>query len=101
MESSIGFMTVFFVSGSVVLLAAQLHKRLLSCYMQKLELHSLFEFLILFTKKTCVDLKNKEKSKKKKDKKVSFAEDVTEPSGNNEEYRRKNKKSKSEDGGRS
>ncbi|CAG7907954.1 unnamed protein product [Brassica rapa] len=87
MESSIGFMTVFFVSGSVVLLATQLHKRLLSCYMQKLELQ--------------FELKNKEKSKKKKDKKVSFAEDVTEPSGNNEEYRRKNKKSKSEDGGRS
>ncbi|KAF3560020.1 hypothetical protein F2Q69_00017408 [Brassica cretica] len=83
MESSTGFMTVFFVSGSVVLLAAQLHKRLLSCYMVKLE------------------LQNKEKNKKKKEKKVSFAVNVMEPSGNNKEYRRKNKKSKFEDGGRS
>ncbi|CAN6834891.1 unnamed protein product [Brassica oleracea var. botrytis] len=90
MESSTGFMTVFFVSGSVVLLAAQLHKRLLSCYMEKLELQ-----------KTCVDMKNKEKNKKKKEKKVSFAVNVMEPSGNNKEYRRKNKKSKFEDGGRS
>ncbi|KAF3579619.1 hypothetical protein DY000_02035361 [Brassica cretica] len=83
MESSTGFMTVFFVSGSVVLLAAQLHKRLLSCYMEKLE------------------LQKKEKNKKKKEKKVSFAVNVMEPSGNNKEYRRKNKKSKFEDGGRS
>lgn len=43
-------------------------------------------------------MKNKEKNKKEK--KVSFAEDVMEPSGNNKEYRRKNKKSKLEDGGR-
>ncbi|CDY32083.1 hypothetical protein Bca4012_033998 [Brassica carinata] len=87
MESSTGYMTVFFVSGSVVLLAAQLHKRLLSCYMEKLELQ--------------FDMKNKEKNKKKKEKKVSFAVNVMEPSGNNKEYRRKNKKSKFEDGGRS
>ncbi|KAG2309135.1 hypothetical protein Bca4012_081944 [Brassica carinata] len=88
MESSIGFMTVFAVSGSVVLLAAQLHKRLLSCYMQKYELQ--------------FDMKNKEKNKKKKEKekKVSFAEDVKEPSGNNKEYRRKSKESKLDDGGR-
>lgn len=46
----------------------------------------------------CVDMKNKEKKKKKK--KVSFAEDVMEPSGNNVEYRRKNRKSKLEDGRR-
>ncbi|KAG2332695.1 hypothetical protein Bca52824_003875 [Brassica carinata] len=85
MESSIGFMTVFAVSGSVVLLAAQLHKRLLSHHMEKLELQ--------------LDVKNKEKKKKKK-KKVSFAEDVMEPSGNNKEYRRKNRKSKLEDGRR-
>lgn len=38
MESSIGFMTVFAVSGSVVLLVAQLHKRLLSYHMEKFEL---------------------------------------------------------------
>ncbi|KAG7573758.1 hypothetical protein ISN44_As09g020180 [Arabidopsis suecica] len=74
MESSIGFMTVFAVSGSVVLLAAQLHKRLLSDYMDKLEPQH----------------PNKEKKKKKK---VSFAEDMVEPSGNNEEYRRSFRKS--------
>lgn len=85
MESSIGFMTVFAVSGTVVLLAAQVHKRLLSCYMQKFELQ--------------FDMENKE-NKKKKEKRVSFAEDVMEPSGNNKEYRRKNKKSKLEDGER-
>ncbi|CAH8387340.1 unnamed protein product [Eruca vesicaria subsp. sativa] len=85
MESSIGFMTVFAVSGSVVLLAARLHKRLLSGYMQKLELQ--------------FDIENKEKNKKK-EKRVSFAEDVMEPSGNNKEYRRNNKKSKLEDGGK-
>ncbi|CAH8289048.1 unnamed protein product [Eruca vesicaria subsp. sativa] len=76
MESSAGFMIVFAVSGSVVLLAAQLHKRLLSHHLEKL------------------DMKNKEKKKKKK---VSFAEDVMEPSGNNKEYRRSNRKSKLED----
>ncbi|KAL1211153.1 hypothetical protein V5N11_008611 [Cardamine amara subsp. amara] len=75
-------MTVFAVSGSVVLLAAQFHKRLLSDYMEKLELQH----------------HNKETKKKKK--KVSFAEDMVEPSGNNEEYRRKIWKSRSEDGGR-
>ncbi|KAJ0262132.1 hypothetical protein HA466_0051180 [Hirschfeldia incana] len=81
MESSIGFMTVFAVSGSVVLLAAQLHKRLLSHHMEKLELQ--------------LDVKNKKKKKK-----VRFAEDVMEPSGNNKEYRRQNRKSKLEDGRR-
>ncbi|CAL9235688.1 unnamed protein product [Arabidopsis halleri] len=82
MESSIGFMTVFAVSGSVVLLAAQLHKRLLSDYIDKLEPQH----------------PNKEKKKKKK---VSFAEDMVEPSGNNEEYRRSFRKSKLEDERRS
>lgn len=86
MESSIGFMTVFAVSGTVVLVAAQVHKRLLSCYMQNFELQ--------------FDMENKEKNKNKKEKKVSFAEDVMDPSGNNKEYRRKNKKSKFEDGER-
>lgn len=79
MESSIGFMTVFAVSGSVVLLAAQLHKRLLSDYMDKLEPQH----------------PNKEMKAKKK--KVSFAEDMVEPSGNNEEYRRSFRKSKMDD----
>ncbi|EOA28213.1 hypothetical protein CARUB_v10024402mg [Capsella rubella] len=75
MESSIGFMTVFAVSGSVVLLAAQLHKRLLSEYMGK------------------VEPQHPTKEKKNKNKKVSFAEDMVEPSGNNEEYRRSFRKS--------
>uniref|UniRef100_A0A1J3DDF0 Transmembrane protein n=1 Tax=Noccaea caerulescens TaxID=107243 RepID=A0A1J3DDF0_NOCCA len=84
MENLNGFMTVFAVSGSVVLLAAQLHKRLLSDYMDKLELQ----------------FRMKDEEKKKKRKKVSFADDVMDPSGNSEEYRRKNWKSKLEDGGR-
>lgn len=46
----------------------------------------------------CVGMKDEEKKKKRK--KVSFADDVMEPSGNSEEYRRKNWKSKLEDGGR-
>lgn len=79
MESSIGFMTVFAVSGSVVLLAAQLHKRLLSDYMDKLK------------------PQHPNKDRKKKKKKVSFAEDMVEPSGNNEEYRRSFRKSKLDD----
>jgi len=37
MESSLGFMAVFAVSGSVVFLASQFHKRLLSDYMDKFE----------------------------------------------------------------
>ncbi|KAI3979464.1 hypothetical protein MKX01_001656 [Papaver californicum] len=38
MENSVGLMTVFAVSGSVVLFALQAHKRLLSDFMKKLEL---------------------------------------------------------------
>lgn len=37
MESSLGFMAVFAVSGSVVFLASQFHKRLLSDYMDKFD----------------------------------------------------------------
>lgn len=37
MESSLGFMAVFAVSGSVVFLATQFHKRLLSDYMDKFD----------------------------------------------------------------
>lgn len=47
----------------------------------------------------CVGMEDEEKKKKKR-KKVSFADDVMEPAGNSEEYRRKNWKSKLEDGGR-
>ena len=41
----VGFMAVFAVSGSAVLIALQLHKRLLSDYMKKIE----SEFGSLFT----------------------------------------------------
>ncbi|KAJ0245616.1 hypothetical protein HA466_0180580 [Hirschfeldia incana] len=71
MESSLGFMAVFAVSGSVVFLASQFHKRLLSDYMDK------FEF----------EIRSRENAVMKK--KVRFAADVVEPSGNNKEYRRR------------
>ncbi|CAN8278924.1 unnamed protein product [Cochlearia groenlandica] len=72
MESSLGFMAVFAVSGSVVFLASQFHKRLLSDYMDK------FDF----------EIRSRENVLMKK-KKVRFAADVVEPSGNNKEYRRR------------
>ncbi|CAH8268360.1 unnamed protein product [Arabidopsis lyrata] len=71
MESSLGFMAVFAVSGSVVFLASQFHKRLLSDYMDK------FDFEIRAQQKMVMK------------KKVRFAADVVEPSGNNKEYRRR------------
>ncbi|KAJ0557717.1 hypothetical protein HanIR_Chr07g0328341 [Helianthus annuus] len=37
MDIRTGFMTVFVVSGSVVILAHQIHKRLLSDFMKKIE----------------------------------------------------------------
>ncbi|XP_019099852.1 PREDICTED: uncharacterized protein LOC109132588 [Camelina sativa] len=78
MESSLGFMAVFAVSGSVVFLASQFHKRLLSDYMDK------FDFEIRSKKNVVMK------------KKVRFAADVVEPSGNNKEYRRRHSsKSKS------
>ncbi|KAF8403402.1 hypothetical protein HHK36_011504 [Tetracentron sinense] len=63
----VGFMAVFAVSGSVALVALQLHKRLLSDFMKKMELQ----------------LGGACPSKKK----VRFADDVLEPSSNNKEYR--------------
>ncbi|PIA54218.1 hypothetical protein AQUCO_00900636v1 [Aquilegia coerulea] len=71
MEASkgVGFMAVFAVSGSVVLLSLQLHKRLLSDFMKKVE----------------SELGGVEKVSPKR--KVRFAEDVVEPSSNNKEYR--------------
>ncbi|KAI3987367.1 hypothetical protein MKX01_011076 [Papaver californicum] len=39
MENAVGFMTVFAVSGSVVLFALQAHKRLLSDFMKKKKVH--------------------------------------------------------------
>uniref|UniRef100_A0A5B7BWS6 Uncharacterized protein n=1 Tax=Davidia involucrata TaxID=16924 RepID=A0A5B7BWS6_DAVIN len=73
MDSSVGagFMAVFAVSGSVVLLALQVHKRLLSDFMKKIEF----------------ELVGSEKDQPKK--KVRFAADVMEPSSDNKEYRKK------------
>ncbi|XP_018461915.2 uncharacterized protein LOC108832962 [Raphanus sativus] len=71
MESSLGFMAVFAVSGSVVFLASQFHKRLLSDYLDKFELEIRSQDNLVMKKK------------------VRFAADVVEPSGNNKEYRRR------------
>ncbi|KAL5806359.1 hypothetical protein ACOSQ4_029092 [Xanthoceras sorbifolium] len=79
MEGSMGmgFMAIFAVSGSVVLLARQVHKRLLSDFMNKIE----------------CELCGSEKFSEVK-KKVRFAEDVMEPSSNNKEYRKKKQSTK-------
>ncbi|XP_044507936.1 uncharacterized protein LOC123227266 [Mangifera indica] len=76
MQTSIGlgFMAVFAVSGSVVLLANQVNKRLLSDFMKKIEF----------------EISGSEKFNSKK--KVRFAEDVMEPSSNNKEYRKRSVK---------
>ncbi|KAG5385905.1 hypothetical protein BRARA_I03550 [Brassica rapa] len=71
MESSLGFMAVLAVSGSVVFVASQFHKHLLSDYLDKFEL----------------EIRSPENAVMKK--KVRFAADVVEPSGNNKEYRRR------------
>ena len=71
MESSLGFMAVFAVSGSVVFVASQFHKRLLSDYLDKFEL----------------EIRSPDNAVIKK--KVRFAADVVEPSGNNKDYRRR------------
>ncbi|RZC84196.1 hypothetical protein C5167_046982 [Papaver somniferum] len=73
MENSVGFMTVFAVSGSVVLVALQAHKRLLSDFMKKVESE-------LGTAAGVGKVQQK--------KKVRFADDVIEPSSNNKEYRK-------------
>ncbi|KAG2683168.1 hypothetical protein I3843_10G020300 [Carya illinoinensis] len=73
MEGSVGvgFMAVFAVSGSVVLLVHQVHKRLLSDFMKKVE----------------SELGSGKRRANKK--KVRFADDVKEPSSNNKEYRKR------------
>ncbi|KAF9664840.1 hypothetical protein SADUNF_Sadunf16G0059900 [Salix dunnii] len=68
----LGFMAAFAVSGSVVLIARQVHKRLLSDFMKKMELE------LAGSRRSCQDKK-----------KVRFADDVIEPSSNNKEYRKR------------
>ncbi|XVE75832.1 hypothetical protein DITRI_Ditri12bG0123100 [Diplodiscus trichospermus] len=74
MEGSVGvgFMAVFAVSGSVVFVAREAHKRLLSDFMKKIEF----------------ELGGSGKYQVKK--RVRFADDVMEPSSNNKEYRKRN-----------
>ena len=73
MENStgVGFMAVFAVSGSVVLVALRFHQRLLTDFMKKVE----------------SELHGVEKIEPKR--KVRFADDVIEPSSNNKEYRKR------------
>nr|DAD22887.1 TPA_asm: hypothetical protein HUJ06_024350 [Nelumbo nucifera] len=73
--TGLGFMAAFAVSGSLVLIVFQLHKRLLSEFMKKaeLELHG-------YGHGRCHGQAKK---------RVRFAEDVVEPSSNNKEYRRR------------
>ncbi|KAJ7975909.1 putative Transmembrane protein [Quillaja saponaria] len=74
MENSMGagFMAVLAVSGSMVLLVHQVHKRLLSDFIKK------FEFEL-------GDDHEKHQTKKK----VRFAEQLLEPSSDNKEYRKR------------
>ncbi|KAF3442782.1 hypothetical protein FNV43_RR16699 [Rhamnella rubrinervis] len=84
MEGSmgVGFMAVFAVSGSVVLVAHQVHKRLFSNFMKTIEFE-LNGTLYPHAPKRC-DEKNMQGKKT-----VRFAEDVVEPSSDNKEYRKK------------
>ncbi|CAA3012684.1 uncharacterized protein LOC111378777 [Olea europaea var. sylvestris] len=77
MENSLGtgFMAVFAVSGSVVFIAMQLHKRLLSDFMKKIE----------FEIGTAAEY-GKDQVRKKK---VRFSDEVVELSWNDEERSKK------------
>ncbi|KAI3932922.1 hypothetical protein MKW92_023845 [Papaver armeniacum] len=83
MENSVGLMTVFAVLGSMVHVALQAHKCLLSDFMKNVEWmvnacsHSQFQ-------STHGILKIHKGSKVEQKKKVRFADDVVEPSSNNE-----------------
>ncbi|KAM1109290.1 hypothetical protein EV1_008806 [Malus domestica] len=85
MDNSIGagFVAVFAVSGSVVLLAHQVHKRLLSDFMKNIE-SELGGFLSPH-KRSASGGSEKLQTKKS----VRFAEDVVEPSSNNKEFRKR------------
>ncbi|KAE8664433.1 Pentatricopeptide repeat-containing protein [Hibiscus syriacus] len=72
MDYWLGLMAVFAVSGSVVFIANEVHKRLLSDFMNKIEF----------------ELAGNGKCQVKK--RVRFADDVREPSSNNKEYRKRN-----------
>ncbi|KAL8036457.1 hypothetical protein ABFS82_12G157400 [Erythranthe guttata] len=77
MDSSMGssFMAVFAVSGSVVLLAMQVHKRLLSNFMKKME----FEF-----RNSSGTVKSDSPKKK-----VRFADDATKSTANQKVWGKK------------
>ncbi|KAJ4840084.1 hypothetical protein Tsubulata_009899 [Turnera subulata] len=68
-----GFMAAFAVSGSVVLIVRQVHKRLLSDFMKQMEF----------------ELRGTGGKRCEAKKRVRFAEDVVEPSSNNKEYRKR------------
>ncbi|KAK8942538.1 hypothetical protein KSP39_PZI009069 [Platanthera zijinensis] len=77
MDSSgcMGMVAVVAVSGSLAIVAVQIHKRLFSDFMKKVE-----------AELGVVKLSRPKQSKKKK---VRFAADVIEPSANNKEYRKR------------
>ncbi|XP_059440850.1 uncharacterized protein LOC132173378 [Corylus avellana] len=79
----VGFIAVFAVSGSVLLLVHQAHKRLLSDFMKKVE----SELGTTFYAHAKNKLNGSGKSQAKK--KVRFSDDVKEPSSNNKEYRQR------------
>ncbi|XAR64813.1 hypothetical protein NMG60_11008661 [Bertholletia excelsa] len=71
-SSKSGFMAVIAASGTVMLLAHELHKRFLSRFLKKIEAEM-----------------GTQKGKPKNKKKARFSKGVVEPSSSNEEYRKK------------